>query len=176
MVLRGRLARVPRAPHLQWRQPARLVHDDTTAEGAKTPEEEGAGRRYGGRGRGQPIDVVCDRRRRARSAGQHRELTVTPGQPDTPAHLRTGRPTRCANRPVTKLLASPVTVWNRRRCLLLAQRGQCPSDKPVGDHGGSSACSRRVSPIRGSHVSGMRSSKQRVADPYLTNPGQNRLP
>ena len=25
---------------------------------------------------------------RARSAGQRRELTVTPGQPDTPAHLR----------------------------------------------------------------------------------------
>jgi hypothetical protein len=36
---------------------------------------------------------------RARSAGQHRELTVTPGQPGTPAHLRTGRLTRCANRP-----------------------------------------------------------------------------
>ena len=29
------------------------------------------------------------------------ELTVTPGQPDTPAHLRTGRPTRCANRPLS---------------------------------------------------------------------------
>ena len=36
---------------------------------------------------------------RARSAGQRRELTATPGQPDTPAHLRTGRLTRCANRP-----------------------------------------------------------------------------
>jgi hypothetical protein len=36
---------------------------------------------------------------RARSAGQRRELTVTPGQPDTAAHLRTGRLTRCANRP-----------------------------------------------------------------------------
>ena len=36
---------------------------------------------------------------RARSASQRRELTVTAGQPDTPAHLRTGRPTSCANRP-----------------------------------------------------------------------------
>jgi hypothetical protein len=35
----------------------------------------------------------------ARSAGQRRELTVTPGQPDAPAHLRTGRVIRCANRP-----------------------------------------------------------------------------
>jgi hypothetical protein len=43
--------------------------------------------------------VVRDRGRRARSAGQRRELTVTPGQPDTPADLRTGRLTRCANRP-----------------------------------------------------------------------------
>jgi len=100
---------------------------------------------------------------RARSAGRRRVLTVTPGQPDTPAHLRTGRLTRCANRPVTKLLALPVTVWNRRRCLLLAQRGQCPSDKPVGDHGGSLAYSRRVSLIRGSHVSGMQSSKPLIS-------------
>jgi hypothetical protein len=36
---------------------------------------------------------------RARSAGQRRELAVTPGQPDTPAHLRTGRLSRCVNRP-----------------------------------------------------------------------------
>src|SRR6266536_781324 len=28
-----------------------------------------------------------------------RKLTVTPGQPDTPTHLRIGRLTRCANRP-----------------------------------------------------------------------------
>jgi hypothetical protein len=77
---------------------------------------------------------------------------------DTPAHLRTSRLTRCANRPVTKLLASPVTVWNRRGCLRLAQRGRFPSDKPVGDRGGSLACSCRVSPIRGRHVSGMKSS------------------
>src|SRR5271166_3311328 len=72
--------------------------------------------------------------------------------------------------PVTKLLASPVTMWNRRRCLRLAQRGQCPSDKPVGDHGGSLACSCRVSLIRGSHVSGMRSSKQRVLLEKLSPP------
>jgi hypothetical protein len=46
---------------------------------------------------------VCDPQTacplRARSGGQRRELTVTPGQPDTPAHLWTGRLTRCANRP-----------------------------------------------------------------------------
>src|SRR5438132_8925399 len=72
--------------------------------------------------------------------------------------------------PVTKLLASPVTVWNRRRCLQLAQRGQSPSDKPVGDHGGLLACSPRVSPIRGSHVSGMKSSKQRVNHPVAVSP------
>ena len=78
------------------------------------------------------------------------------------------RSTPCLKRPVTKLLASPVTVWNRRRCLRLAQRGQCPSDKPVGDHGGSLACSGRVSLIRGRHVSGMRSSKQKVR-PYFAS-------
>ena len=54
--------------------------------------------------------VVRDRRRRARCVpdrpGQRRELTVTPGQPDTPAHLRTGRLTRCANRP-SKLVSLP---------------------------------------------------------------------
>jgi uncharacterized protein (UPF0548 family) len=36
---------------------------------------------------------------RARSAGQRRELAVTPGQPGTPARLHLGRLTRCANRP-----------------------------------------------------------------------------
>jgi hypothetical protein len=36
---------------------------------------------------------------RARSAGQSRVLTVTPGQPGMPVDLRTGRLTRCANRP-----------------------------------------------------------------------------
>jgi len=36
---------------------------------------------------------------RARSAGQRRELTVTSGQADIPAHVRKGWPTRCANRP-----------------------------------------------------------------------------
>ena len=35
----------------------------------------------------------------ARSAGQRRELTVTPGQSEIPAHLRTGWLTRCAYRP-----------------------------------------------------------------------------
>jgi ABC-2 type transport system ATP-binding protein len=34
----------------------------------------------------------------ARSGGQLRKLTVTRGQPDIPAHLRTGRLTRCAYR------------------------------------------------------------------------------
>src|SRR5580700_5210190 len=46
-------------------------------------------------------DAACPLR--ARSAGQYRELTVTPGQPNRLAHLRTGRLTRCAHRPVTKL-------------------------------------------------------------------------
>jgi hypothetical protein len=36
---------------------------------------------------------------RARSAGQRGQPTVAPGQPDTPAHLRMGRLTRCVNRP-----------------------------------------------------------------------------
>jgi hypothetical protein len=40
-----------------------------------------------------PLCPLC-----ARSAGQRRELMVTPGQPGTPAHLRTGWLTRCANR------------------------------------------------------------------------------
>jgi hypothetical protein len=38
---------------------------------------------------------------RTRSAGQRRELAVTPGQPGTPAHPHLGRLTRCANRPVS---------------------------------------------------------------------------
>jgi hypothetical protein len=46
----------------------------------------------GGRGRGR-------RARCVRSAGQRRVLTVTHGQPNTAADLRTGRLTRCANRP-----------------------------------------------------------------------------
>jgi hypothetical protein len=46
---------------------------------------------------GCPVASACPLR--ARSAGQRRELTVTPGQADTPADLRTGRLTRCANRP-----------------------------------------------------------------------------
>ena len=47
---------------------------------------------------------------RARSAGQHRELTVTPGQPDTSVHLHTGRLTRCANRP-SKQRVVQVADW-----------------------------------------------------------------
>lgn len=101
-----------------------------------------------------------------RSCQNGRETAVTSGHPwalRTTSDLGMRRLTPCLKRPVTKLLASPVTVWNRRRCLRLAQRGQCTSDKPVGDHGGSLACSRRVSSIRGRHVSGLESSKQRVA-------------
>jgi hypothetical protein len=44
-------------------------------------------------------DQMLPERARARSVGQRRELTVTPGEPDTPAHLRMGRLTRFANRP-----------------------------------------------------------------------------
>ena len=80
-----------------------------------------------------------------------------PAAVNTPTVGPATLPSACS-RPVTKLLASPVTVWNRRRCLRLAQRGQCPSDKPVGDHGGSLACPLGVSPIRGRHESGMKSS------------------
>jgi hypothetical protein len=99
---------------------------------------------------------------RARTSGKLPVAGGHPRAPRTASNLGTCRLTPCLKRPVTKLLASPVTVWNRRRCLRLAQRGQRPSDKPVGDHGGLLACSRRVSPIRGSHVSGMKSSKQLV--------------
>jgi hypothetical protein len=76
--------------------------------------------------------------------------------------LDMSRPLNTGRRPVTKLLASPVTVWNRHRCLQLAQRGQRPSDNPFGDHGGSVACSPQVSPIRAGPERGMKSSKQRV--------------
>jgi hypothetical protein len=93
--------------------------------------------------------------------GESPRLAVIPGQPGRPpTWAYAGCP--LPERPVTKLLALPVTVWNRRRCLRLAQRGQCPSDKPVGDHGGLVGMAARVSPIRGSHVSGMKSSKQPV--------------
>jgi hypothetical protein len=54
--------------------------------------------------------------------------------------------------PATKLLVWSAAVWNRRRCLKLAQRGQHPSDKPVGDHGGLLVCPPGVSFIRGRHV------------------------
>src|SRR5580692_6583406 len=48
---------------------------------------------------------------RARSAGQRRELTVTPGQPDTPAHLGTGRLTRCAYRPSKQRVTCSNLAW-----------------------------------------------------------------
>jgi hypothetical protein len=45
--------------------------------------------------------VVGDRRRRARSAGQRRDLRPLPSRTTRyTGHLRTGKPTRCANRPV----------------------------------------------------------------------------
>lgn len=43
--------------------------------------------------------AMGDRRHRARSGSQPEELAVTPGQPDTPTHLRARRLTRCAKRP-----------------------------------------------------------------------------
>jgi hypothetical protein len=52
-----------------------------------------------------PEAVACPLR--ARSAGQRREITVTPGQPDTPADLWTGRLTRCANRPSKQRVVQP---------------------------------------------------------------------
>src|SRR5271169_6148891 len=48
-------------------------------------------------------DAACPLR--ARSAGQYGELTVTPGQPNRLTHLRTGRLTRCANRPSKQRVA-----------------------------------------------------------------------
>jgi len=51
---------------------------------------------------------------RARSAGQRREITVTYDKPGTAADLRTGRLTRCANRPSNKQRVAPekrVAVW-----------------------------------------------------------------
>ena len=76
-------------------------------------------------------------------------LTHIPRADQSPASL-------AACRRVTKLLADLVTVCNRRRCLRLAQRGQRPSDKPVGDHGGLLVCAPGVSSIRGRHVSRVR--------------------
>ena len=43
--------------------------------------------------RSKRVPVACPMGR------SRRELTVTPGQADIPADLRTGRLTRCANRP-----------------------------------------------------------------------------
>jgi hypothetical protein len=40
-------------------------------------------------------------------ASQRRGLTVTPGQPDIPAHLRTHRLTHCANRPSSRRSGCP---------------------------------------------------------------------
>jgi hypothetical protein len=57
---------------------------------------QGNPRAAGQRRRARP-QAACPLR--ARSAGQHREIMVTPGQPDTSADLRTGRLTHCANRP-----------------------------------------------------------------------------
>jgi hypothetical protein len=61
-----------------------------------------------------PEAVACPLR--ARSAGQRREITVTPGQPDTPADLWTGRLTRCANRPSKQRVAD----WDHRRRVAVA--------------------------------------------------------
>jgi hypothetical protein len=106
----------------------------------------------------------CQNRRKTAVTNSH------PRAQRTVSDLDTRRLIPCMKRPVTKLLASPVTVWNRRRCLRLAQRGQCSSDKPVGDHGGSLACPIGVSSIRGSPVRGMKSSKQPVG-PWPTCQG-----
>jgi hypothetical protein len=53
----------------------------------------------------------------ARSAGQPRGLTVTPGQCATSAHLRTGRLTRCPNRPSKQRVRwqDPETRWQQRQ-------------------------------------------------------------
>src|SRR5271169_4310897 len=56
-------------------------------------------------------DAACPLR--ARSAGQYGELTVTPGQPNRLTHLRTGRLTRCANRPSKQRVNHPVAVSPR---------------------------------------------------------------
>jgi hypothetical protein len=53
---------------------------------------------------------------RARSGGQRRELTVTRGQPQRAAEQRTGRLTRCANRPFKLVI----------RSLHLSVPGFCP--------------------------------------------------
>ncbi len=46
------------------------------------------------------------------STGQRREITATPGQPNAAADLRTGRVTRCANRPYS---GACVNQLHRRR-------------------------------------------------------------
>jgi hypothetical protein len=47
-----------------------------------------------------------------------RELTVTPGQPGTPAHLRTSRLTRCANRAVISFHPRPRRTGPHQRKFL----------------------------------------------------------
>ena len=61
---------------------------------------EGAARR-----RPKPGTGPCPLR--APSAGQYGELTVTPGQPNRLTHLRTGRLTRCTNRPSKQRVEGP---------------------------------------------------------------------
>ena len=67
---------------------------------------------------------------RARSAGQRRELTVTPGQPDTPAHLRTGRLTRCANRPSKQVTPSRQPEPVKGACASLVVGCAAPGQNP----------------------------------------------
>jgi hypothetical protein len=60
------------------------------------------------RGRGHRVQVTHSCPSRARSTGQRRELTVTPGQPDASPHQRIGRLTRCANRPSKLVILLPM--------------------------------------------------------------------
>jgi len=72
----------------------------------------------------------------ARSAGQRRVLVVTPGQPDPPAHLHTGRLARCANRPSEQA----VTVHADRRPMAMN-----PGAKTVSLTGAESCRAKAVS-------------------------------
>jgi hypothetical protein len=115
-------------------EPLQALRPETKGQAGACPDRAGHPL-YGAGGHGVPT-IVRDRRRRgplhARSAGQRRVPPVTPGQPYTPAHLRTGRPARCANRPSKQRVAGPVPLTPPcgRPCIGCWQRRE-PGGGPV---------------------------------------------
>jgi hypothetical protein len=115
------------------------LRDPPLSVGASAPppvRDQGPGRSLPGPARAIPckVRVSHDGRSwtcplRARSAGQRRVFAVTPRQPDTPAHLRTRRLTRCANRSFKQR----VTPYFASHKIITARTAGCNMTSSSGD-------------------------------------------